>query len=486
MLCLGLGPGPAKLVVSQHMSGLSMSSYAGVNNVVTNPALMSNSRYYVDVNIVGAASFFHNNYAYFAGNEYNIFTFLKPRATFPLHDKEYGTGERAAYTIDNKKLKHVYFQGRLLGPSVMVAVNNHSFAFQSSIRTVSAFKDIPYDMANYFYYSLDYSPQHGIEYEHRDPVKSASLSWSELGLSWAYMFAKYNRAHWSVGISAKMLIGHAAYYVYLDHLDYYVPNDDDLYVRDVTGETAYSFPIDYETNALDNGSLMKGMGMGLDFGLSYIHTERGHSNARYRSLCRQQYYGYKYRVGISLMDFGWIRYHNDARKYVFENNEGVWYQVDTLKPYYNNLNYISDDINTRLCGVPDCALESRDFMMYLPLSLGMQFDYHYMDNWYVSGSFRVPIAYARSQVRSSQGIMIVPRMESETFEFGLPFTLHEFQQPIIGAYMRFYNITIGTDNIAGFLNSTHHYGFDLYFSLKISFLKGRCKRNTSRFCMDDF
>ena len=463
-----------------------MGSYAGINNVIINPSMMANSRYYVDVNVVSVGSFFQNNFAYFDRKEYGIINLFNPGYSFPVHEKEYGTGERTAYTVENTKLKNVFLNARMLGPSVMVAYNNHTFAFQTSIRTVSSFTDIPYDMANYFYYSLDYAPQHGVEYAHEDPIKTASLSWSEVGFSWSYMFGKYNRDHWSVGVSAKMLFGHAAYYVYLDEITYFVPDDDNLYVRNVKGETAYSLPVDYSTNKLYNGSPVKGMGMGFDIGFSYVHTERGHSDYRYKRLCQQKFDPYKYRIGVSLMDFGWIGFNDVARKYEFDNMHGEWHEIDTLQPYYSNLDYISDDVSTRLSGTADGALNADNFTMYLPFALGVQFDYHYVKNWYLSGSLRMPISYARSEVRAAASIMVAPRMETGSLEFGVPLTLHEFRQPIVGAYLRFHNITVGTDNVAGFLNLTHHYGFDFYVSLKINFLKDNCKKKVPRFCGGDY
>ena len=485
ILGLLLSIGVLRPAYSQYMTGATVGSYAGVNSLVVNPALMANSRYYADVNIVSMGSFFHNNYAYFARDEYSIFQLLNPSYRYPVHNKEYGTGERSAYTVENEFMKDVFLNGRIIGPSAMVAYNDHSFAFHTASRSVTSFTNIPYDMANFFYYSLDYSPQHGVEYEHDDPARTASLTWSEMGVSWAYMFAKDNRHHWAFGVSAKLLFGHAAYYVYIDELDYYVPDDDNLYIRNVTGEVGYALPIDYSSNELYNGSAIKGMGMGFDVGLSYTHTRSGHSDIMYRRPCEMKFQAYKYRVGISLMDFGWIGFNDVARQYKFENNSGVWHEVDTLEPYYNNLNFISDDINSRLFNNPGDAMVSNAFDMYLPLSLGLQFDYHYRDNWYISGTMRLPIRHAKNQVQASSGLMVAPRMETQNLEFGVPFTLHEMIRPMLGAYMRFYNVTVGTDNVAGFLNLTNHYGYDIYISVKVNFVKDRCKKKRPRFCTGD-
>lgn len=467
---------------AQYMTGVTASSYSGVNSNIVNPAFMSNSRYFLDINIAGAGSFFHNNFAYMAREEYNFFRFLDPNYAYPMHDKEYGTGERPAYTVENKKRKQAFFSNRILGPSVMLAYNDHTFAMNTAFRSVSGFRNIPYDMANYLYYSLDYSPQHGKEYEHRDPMRTASLSWSELGFSWAWIYAKYDRAHWSLGITAKMLFGHAAYYVYLDHLKYFVPDDENLYVRNVHGEAAYSFPIDYDNNELYNGSIIKGTGMGFDFGLSYTHTVRGHSRKKYSILCQQPFHEYKYRIGVSLLDFGWINFNDVSRKYELDDYHGIWYRLDTLEAYYNNINYISEDINRHLCGSDYCALTANNFNILLPMSIGAQFDYNYFKNWFVSGWIRFPLIYSKNQVSATSGLMVVPRMETAEFEFGVPFTLHEMKSPMLGAYIRIYNLTIGTDNAAGFLNITDHYGYDFYVAIKFNLLKGNCWRRMSSFC----
>ena len=474
-----------EVLYSQYFTGSTTGSYSGVGSVMVNPALMANSRYYLDVNIIAAGSFIHNNFAYLARDEYNFFRFLSPEYEYPLHDKTYGTGERAAYTVENKRLKNMFLNGRILGPSAMLAVQNHTFAVFTAFRTVSSFRQIPYDVANYFYYSLDYHPQHGIEYDHADPIKTASMSWSELGLSYAYNFNTRARSYWAVGASARMLFGHAAYYVYLDRLRYYVPDDDNLYVNQATGDAAYAFPVDYATNDFLGNELMNGKGFAADLGVSYTYTERSHGQVKYKYLCQQRFFPYKFRIGVSLMDLGFITFNSRARHYRFEDNSGVWHQIDTLQAYYDNLDYISADINNRICGAPDCALEAEKFTMYLPFTLGLQADYHFLNAWFISVSMHLPVNYARSQVRPAGGLMVTPRYEKEVFEFGVPVTLHDFRHPLLGAYARFYNVTIGTDNLGGFVNLSHHYGFDIYVALKFSLVKDRCRKKGVRFCTDD-
>ena len=325
-----------------------------------------------------------------------------------------------------------------------------------------------------------------MEYEHRDPIKFGTLTWSEIGFSWAHTFHKYDRDRWSFGLTAKVLMGHAASYVYLDHMQYFTPDDDNVYVRNINGEAAYSLPVDYASNELYNGSKIKGLGIGFDIGVSYTHTVKGHSGFKYKRLCQQRYEAYKYRIGVSLMDFGVIKFNDVARYYELDNVQGSWEQVDTLKPYYDNLEFISRDISERFYDDPDEALKANHFNMYLPATIGMQFDYHWVNNWFISSSLKLPLSFAKNQVRAPSGLMLAPRLETQVFELGVPLTLYDMKYPQVGAYMRFYNFTVGTDNLAGFLGVTNHYGFDFYFSFKINFIKNRCKRKMPRFCVDDF
>ncbi len=470
----------------QSMTGAVTGSYAGVSNASVNPALMANSRYYVDVNLMGGQGFFHNNYAYIGRDDYRFPGIFMPGYEFNMHQKEYGQGERPAYTVNGKRPKQMHLSGNISGPSVMVAANGHTFALLSSFRSVHSMRDIPYDMANYFYYSLDYKPQHGMEYEHRDPMRFATLTWSEFGAGYAYMFGKHNRDRWAFGITARLLFGHSASYAWVEHLKYFTPDDETVYVRNLDGEAAYSLPVHYASNDLQNPFMVRGMGAGFDIGLAYIHTRKGHSDMKYKRLCQQRFEEYKYRIGISLTDLGWISFGKDARKYEYDNVSGLWEQVDTLKPYYSNLEYISRDLSDRFYGSPEGGLTGRQFNMYLPASLGMQFDYHYVNNWYLSASFRYPLLFSKSQVRAPASLMIAPRLETQVFEAGMPFIVHDLRHPMLGAYMRFYNITLGTSNLAGIFNLTDHYGFDIYLSVKISFAKNRCKKKMPRFCADDF
>ena len=51
--------------------------------------------------------------------------------------------------------------------------------------------------------------------------------------------------------------------------------------------------------------------------------------------------------------------------------------------------------------------------------------------------------------------------------------------PRIGLAARFWFFTIGTDKLLGFFNLTDFTGMDIYMSIKLNFLKGRCKSSSN-------
>jgi hypothetical protein len=75
-------------------------------------------------------------------------------------------------------------------------------------------------------------------------------------------------------------------------------------------------------------------------------------------------------------------------------------------------------------------------------------------------------------------LSVTPRYETQYFEVNLPVSLYDFRYPRMGVAARIWFLTLGTDNLLGFLNLTDFTGFDLYVSVKFNFLKGKCRRTS--------
>jgi hypothetical protein len=471
-------------VRSQEMLGLVNGNYAGVNSAIINPSLLLNSRLYMDINVVAADVFHQNNYLYISKDEYNFFDFFKKDYTIELHPVEHSNGDRPFYTNNNKSNKQFYTNVIVQGPSAMLVANDHAFAIQTSFYTVNVIKDLPYDMANFFYYDLSYAQQRNILFTHDDEYNFSTLTWSEISFSYAYVLKKYSRNRWTVGITLKKLLGHAGTYFNSYKTDYYVPNGSTVDILDITADVGYALPIDYSTNDGFYGSFIKGYGVGFDLGMTYQKNKKGHSNIKYRKLCNQKFDQYNYRIGFSILDFGMIKFRNNARKYEFHHGSVYWEDIDSIFKAYKNINQLSEDFSTRLCGSPTCTQTADEFSIALPAAVSMQFDYSYNDHWYLNATVVHPVRIAKAYIYRPAVIGLTPRYESRFFDISLPISLYDYRYPRIGLAARIYYFTIGTEKILGFFNLTNFSGLDLYVALKFYLEKGSCKSKQPRFCYE--
>ncbi|MFT4525649.1 MAG: hypothetical protein ACI9FU_000749 [Granulosicoccus sp.] len=75
---------------------------------------------------------------------------------------------------------------------------------------------------------------------------------------------------------------------------------------------------------------------------------------------------------------------------------------------------------------------------------------------------------------------ITPRYEIKWFEAALPISLYDYRHPQVGLAFRFYNITIGSDNILPFFFPIDVYSGNIYASVKITLFNNpacRTKKN---------
>ena len=471
---------------SQEMLGVISGNYAGVNSTLINPSLIHNSKLYLDVNLLTADVFHQNNYLYIARDEYKFINFFKNDYTYPTHPLDNGSGDRPLYTNDNTSNKHSYSQLRVIGPSAMLQVNDHAFAIQMGTRVTNVVKDLPYDMANYFYYGLGYLPQRQIRYSNEEEFISTTMTWSEIAFTYALILKKFYKNKWTAGVTVKGLIGHGGSYINGYYADYTVLDGSTIDIHRLDMDMGYALPVDYNTNEFLPGGLMKGSGVGFDLGVTYQRNKRGHSNMKYRKLCQQQFDAYDYRIGFSLLDFGSVKFTDNAQLYQFADGQALWENVDSLFRTYDNLNEISEALSDKFCGDPGCAMTAREFSIALPAAVSVQFDYHYRNAIYLNATWVQPVRLGKAYIYRPSVLAITPRYETGALGFMLPVSLYDYRNPRIGAAVRFYNFTVGTDKILGFFNLTNFTGLDLYVSVKLFIPKGNCTRSRkkNRYCND--
>ena len=455
----------------QEFTGLGSGNYSGVNSVLVNPSAALLQRSWLDVRLIGAGLFIGNDYVYIPRTDFNLTDLLKKNYQLP----RYGEYERPILVTSGTGLYQAYTDNRLLLPAVLYADMSRRFALAFSVqsRFVGEGARIPYDIANFSYYGLQYTRQQKIEYNDFN-IRVSGLAWSEIGATVAAVLRRERFDLWTGGVTLKYLLGHGGFYSLVDNVRYVVLNDSTIDIRNLSGEAAFAAPMDYSTNSFPGGqSYIQGKGVGIDIGLTFLRTPREIKRLMPQQVCATKFDEYTWRLGISLLDFGLISFNKNARKHAFVNASYFWENANDL-----NYTYFQDAVNdfsTRLTGSPNGSLVDTSFSMGLPTALSVQYDRKLQRNWYLyAGMVKGLAMLGDASVHRPDQLMLIPRYETRFFEASFPLTLYRYVKPRLGLSLRVGTFTIGTDNLGGFIRQGNFKSADIYFSLRISLRKGHC------------
>ncbi len=448
------------------MWGIVNSNYAGSAGLTINPSSLVNSKLYMDIHLLSGDIFVENNYMYIHREDYKLFEIL--RGNTPTYGKNNNTFDR----FINTELKNAYMNIRMQGPSFMLVKGDHAFAFYTAFRSILSLRRMPYEIPNFLYEGLEYSPQHNINYKDYN-FNMTNMEWAEFGLTYSRVLYKRGLDRLTGGITLKYLSGFAGGYLSAREIDYVVLDDSTINIHNLDAEIGYSIPVDYQDNDANlSDPFFKGKGFGVDIGVTFSRTKRVAESRTYSKLCRQSYPDYYYKIGFSLMDIGAIKFSDNAQKQKFDNTSAYLDRLDTLN--YYNLNQITEYLSSMFYGDPDASLEGNSISIVLPSAFSAQFDYQFIPDWYVNATAILPLRLGKTWIQRPYQLSITPRYENWLYEVSLPVSLYDMRYPRIGLAARFAFLTIGTDKLGGFFGLSDFTGMDIYFSVKINFTKGRC------------
>ena len=444
--------------------------------VIINPTSILNSKLYKDITPFGLHINVSNDYIFLAKDEYKFARFFTPGAQFPEH----GEDNRTFYDNFNADLKNAYTDIRIFGPSVMYAINDRAFGISTGFRTIVSGRNVPYEMAKFAVEGTDYWPLYRINFINERDARIASMAFAEIAGTYSKVIFKKNRDHWTAGISLKAMFGTAGGFGYIDNVDYMLPNGDTLIVYNVNAQMGLSVPVDYYNNdVLVPGKLFRGFGMGIDAGITYQRKVSGHSNKGYSMVCEYPYEPYRYKIGLSVIDFGRIKFKKDARFMEFVDQDTYWEDVSRYS--FNTLDNLFKKVSYEFSGDSTALITGNTFSIWLPAMVSLQADVRIKKSIYLNTTIVQPLIVSKAQTVRPAQLVVTPRWESDYLEFGMPLILYDYKYPRIGLSIRFHKLVIGTDKLGSFFGMNDFYGMDFYMMLKFSFLKGECRNFDRKF-----
>lgn len=442
--------------IAQEQIGLKMSNYGGINSIGLNPAWSANGPYKWDVNILSLGLFVDNDYLFLEKGSLLKFL-LKSNSVIPnpsIKKPNKNIAKPVFYNYEDRYKSYDLYQNLTIqGPSFMYNFPNHSIGAFFNIREIFYHHDISKDFG--YYYFSDSATTKMIT----DPFRTGAMAWGELGFNYAGVLFNDGLQEFTIGVTAKYLMGFDAVVGRSNETSTIVKIDKGVKIAsaDVDLNYATNYSYDYNADTWKYKLRKNGNGVGIDAG--FVYTNKLTTSADQP---------HKFKLGVSVLDLGMIKYKKNAVVNKYDKNDTVTFMNDDFKDV-KDLGLFIDKVGQIAYGDSSATIVGNSFTSWLPTAISVQADFAVIDNFFISafGMMRMPrkgLGVDRENI-----IAVTPRYEKRKWEVGAPLVLYDFKRPRLGAYARLWNVTIGTDNfLSWFIPTPKFSGTDFYIGFKIN------------------
>ena len=449
--------------------------YAGITGNWLNPAFMANSPFRWDFNIVTAHSYLDNNYVYIFQTNIPDYVADNGKTKLVVNNAwERYQGMSSKYMLENKEQnnwrKNVYETALVQGPSVMFNVKKWTFGFITAARSAVSLTRLHETTAKLAFEGMTYDPLHNMDID-VPKFRVNGMVWDEFGISVAREIKKDRDITIKAGITLKHLNAFAGAYFLHKNSQLYIPNDSDIYFKTVNAK--YGYAINEE-----NFPTSEGRGKSMDIGVTFEKKSLTNSYQCPNFCNKKLELQYSWKLGISLIDIGYVRFKKDAQTFAIDNKSDYWksfshLQVDDMGGFDSTLGQHFDN------SIAPTIIATK-FTMLTPWAASVQFDYNAGYNIYVNATWvqRIP-HFGLPGVDRANTIAITPHYELRRFGVAIPIIMYQYLWPRIGLAFRLNNfLVVGTDKLGAFLGHRLS-GEDIYIALKLNVLR-KCNKKKSK------
>jgi hypothetical protein len=461
-------------------------NYMGITGVHLNPASIADSRYLVDISLVGVSFDAYNNYLPF--NTKNVINFLTDGIDYK--NKEFLNGKN--------KWRNVMASVDVL--NFMVSITPKvALGFTGRTRFFGNVQNFDENVATMLYNDMGLQDLYfngNIDKQYSiDKMSINMAAWSEYGVTVAgVLWESQNKHHFlKGGLTGKILQGLGAMYLNIDDLVFEFYNKDSVGMYGNAARTRgsnVSYGMSENLNSLKQ-DLKSGnyrynvasrrLGLGFDFGFVYEWRPDGEKYEEEMD-CKvgEMKYAnkYKLRIGLSVTDIGWLTYKKGAN-----SNNFILNGTTNLKEDFDNI----DNNNGKISGMNQRineliatnqayqqGNETETFKTTLPTAISLQIDYHIWKGFYLNFTPFISLYQARNvkddfaKIHSYSIISLAPRFEHKWFGVSIPFQYNQMSKTgvTLGLGLRLGPLWIGTNDLLS-LCSKDMYGMNLQAALKI-------------------
>lgn len=437
----------ANLLLAQHI-GASSDNYVTTQKALYNPASIADPVLYSDFRLVGISALVQNTYIYFPNSSFTV----DPQDNF----------------IEGKKY-NLYSEADVLGPAYARAWKNRAVGFNIRFRNHLIGRKVPSSLAKFGFEGLKYSPQHNIEYDEKNFMLK-EMAWMELGLNYAQIVQKRGNMIFTAGGSLKLLNGAGAATIIGKDLRYEIDTSD-IQIKNFKGQLMMSVP-----------GASKGFGAGIDFGVEYkkMIKDDNSFHVPHHKKGNCQIKQYKYKIGLSVLDFGFINFNKTTYNYKFDGDS--IYLNDYVANTPSGFTEISQTIDRAIVNSGADVKQKNKAFATLPLTFVIQGDYNFENNFYLNAQLFLGIRQVNfTGAERMSSLTVTPRYEREKFTVGVPISLYRYGKPGLGLYARLWFVSFGVNNFIPIALKKDLYNADIYASVNIPiFQSNPCKQYISK------
>jgi outer membrane protein OmpA-like peptidoglycan-associated protein len=441
--------------------------YAGVHALSFNPAEIVDSRYKFHMSLMSIGLRVSNNYA---GANTELFSFSPPKIVDS--NKKYFIPQ----LLDGKP-KNAYAQMEYKGLTFSLGLgkkNKFGLALSSGVKVLVTANNISQQLANYFYDSKD--TLNWKESTSKDLMFNAS-AWAYAGLTVGTVLFDKPKFSLKAAVTGKINVGLASSYAYSPNLR--VSFASSRSIRNANGvldnQVASPIFVNEKYNS-DSFNPMENIGFGTDIGL--IYEKKDGKEYTYEMDCRtdnirKDQNKYRFRIGISLVDFGYIKWKGKSplRRVVIDGNA---FTTDVGNSKFNKFPDVGKHRDSMLSlyynGVMLDTSRS-DYYMWTPTKVNIFFDLRIYKTIYLAANATYGFVlnnFASSWTQNTQ-FAVTPRLEGKFFGLYLPVNYNMLAQEAnvgIGFRALFMNFALyDWTGLAGLKSQTRNAAFNLSFNI---------------------
>lgn len=490
------------MAVAQDFLPVLSDNYMGINQATLQPAAIVDSHFERDFSLVGFNCDIYNDAMRFKSE-----WLLNPLGVLMYK----GWWDQNTYLEQpNGKEKNFFMSQSIIGPSFLVSVGEkNALGFIYHLRSITNTDGLTEPLFNSIYSEYADSRYWNTWYLEKG-MRSVQHMFGDYSILYAREILNQGPHFLKAGVSVKFLHGIAAAYVQSDSLFFYYDGTEPTNMDPVSWnspyvqgglsgnwgrydeEGNYDYAINYQMTAKPS--------IGLDIGIVYEYRPR-YKQYFYnvdgrRYLVRKDRNKYLFRIGVSVLDIGRLRYKKEYNSfnlsaaftpdYVYRYVNGInsvpentdWLDANTASfSFLEYVNFVDTLYHRYLAGrgVEKAGEDPGYFTMKLPTAFSVQLDFKVYQSFYINATSYTALNQSFDYAPNSHyltNFSITPRYEQKWLTVSVPVQYNQFKKLSVGLGVRTAYVYFGVTNLFSAIFKDA-YSLNVYIGAKFPVFKGK-------------